>query len=429
MGERALTSHANSDYHKKAKELLVKNSSFTIFMQKKNSEVSNKNPRVSSSIEGISHQNSSKAIGEDGIRQNTSTSGATDFLKEFCSTRWVENADIAENGIIMVPHLLKYVESWDAKLAEIEEKSKNHQEPVVSKSYKTVSRMVKDRLIIPKLSFFSWLARIFEPFLTFYQSNNPSAPFLFDDLSYLLTRVMTRFVQPEELRSISNITEIDLKKESNLIPGARIDLAFATKDAIRQCKKTLALTDKEILSSRQDCRAILVSFCFKLFMKSPLKWPLVKAISCLDPKLATNVEVCKARFSRTLEILIEHKWISGCEADNAVTQLNKICGSDIFHDTLKSFRKYEDRLDHLWLRKLMAPGTNLELSKVLQLILSLSHGNAWIERGFSVNEECLVENLHEDSLIAQRIVYDSLQSIGGIQKIESKITKSMMHYY
>ncbi|KAJ8685963.1 hypothetical protein QAD02_021756 [Eretmocerus hayati] len=173
--------------------------------------------------------------------------------------------------MVMVSHLMKYAESWDARLAELKKKSKDQKEPVVSRSYKNVSRMVKDRLIIPKLSFFSWLAKHVEPYLTFYQSNNPLAPFLFDDLSDLLTQVMSRFVQPDKLRSISNIIEIDLKKESGLIPGAKTDLPFATRDAIRQCRKSLALTDKEIINFIQDCRSVLVSFCSELFAKSPLK--------------------------------------------------------------------------------------------------------------------------------------------------------------
>lgn len=36
-----------------------------------------------------------------------------------------------------------------------------------------------------------------------------------------------------------------------------------------------------------------------------------------------------------------------------------------------------------------------------------------VETGFSVNKELLVENLTERSLIAQRIVHDSIQNAGG----------------
>lgn len=42
------------------------------------------------------------------------------------------------------------------------------------------------------------------------------------------------------------------------------------------------------------------------------------------------------------------------------------------------------------------------------------HGHASVER-FSASKEILVENLHEESLIAQRIIYDALSDAGGIQ--------------
>lgn len=58
-------------------------------------------------------------------------------------------------------------------------------------------------------------------------------------------------------------------------------------------------------------------------------------------------------------------------------------------------------------------------------ILVLFHGNASVERGFSMNKECLTENLKETSLVAQRVVYDAISSQGAIQDIT--ITKGMIH--
>lgn len=38
----------------------------------------------------------------------------------------------------------------------------------------------------------------------------------------------------------------------------------------------------------------------------------------------------------------------------------------------------------------------------------LAHGNAHLERGFSINQECIVENQKEKSLIARRIICDAI---------------------
>ena len=61
---------------------------------------------------------------------------------------------------------------------------------------------------------------------------------------------------------------------------------------------------------------------------------------------------------------------------------------------------------------------------VLQRLLILSHGNTSVESGFSVNEELLVKNLSEESLISQRIVADHITFHGG--PLNVPITKQML---
>ena len=59
------------------------------------------------------------------------------------------------------------------------------------------------------------------------------------------------------------------------------------------------------------------------------------------------------------------------------------------------------------------------LGFVIKIVLIFSHGQASIESGFSINSSIIVENLHEESLVAQRLVYDSVSSLGGIKKIDT----------
>jgi len=42
------------------------------------------------------------------------------------------------------------------------------------------------------------------------------------------------------------------------------------------------------------------------------------------------------------------------------------------------------------------------------MVLMLSHGQASVESGFSVNEELLIENMEEETIVAQRIVFDAV---------------------
>ena len=79
----------------------------------------------------------------------------------------------------------------------------------------------------------------------------------------------------------------------------------------------------------------------------------------------------------------------------------------------KSFAKDNDRVDCFWLKFL----DDHERVKIVQMCLVLSHGNAVVERGFSVNKEVEVENLSLQSLIAQRTICDYVHSIGGIKQV------------
>ncbi len=61
---------------------------------------------------------------------------------------------------------------------------------------------------------------------------------------------------------------------------------------------------------------------------------------------------------------------------------------------------------------------------VFQIILVISHGNASVESGFSINKDMLVENLSEKSVVSQRIISDAVRHAGGHLKIN--IDKEMM---
>lgn len=54
---------------------------------------------------------------------------------------------------------------------------------------------------------------------------------------------------------------------------------------------------------------------------------------------------------------------------------------------------------------------------IKKMVFILSHGQAFVERGFSINKELIVENQVNVSLIAQRRVYDGIKSAGGVHSI------------
>lgn len=87
------------------------------------------------------------------------------FPKKFCAVRWLQNAEVAQRAIELIPMLMLFVE-------EIE-KTKT----ISSQSYKILSEAIADPLLSGKLEFFRGLASDVEPFLEKFQSDEPLVPF------------------------------------------------------------------------------------------------------------------------------------------------------------------------------------------------------------------------------------------------------------
>ena len=51
----------------------------------------------------------------------------------------------------------------------------------------------------------------------------------------------------------------------------------------------------------------------------------------------------------------------------------------------------------------MKDAKHAKVLEVFRIIFTLSHGQAAVERGFSLNSELLVENLQEKTLVASRL--------------------------
>ena len=60
----------------------------------------------------------------------------------------------------------------------------------------------------------------------------------------------------------------------------------------------------------------------------------------------------------------------------------------------------------------------VEFREVVKPVMILSHGNTHVESGFSTNEEMLVENMSECSVVAQRMVFDGVMNEVGISNVD-----------
>jgi hypothetical protein len=85
------------------------------------------------------------------------------------------------------------------------------------------------------------------------------------------------------------------------------------------------------------------------------------------------------------------------------------------------------RLDDFFVETVKVSKSSPKLWKVIEILLVLSHGQATVERGFSVNKKIEIENLKEKSYVAQRLICDFVNSFGG-NVFDIEITKNMRTY-
>lgn len=92
---------------------------------------------------------------------------------------------------------------------------------------------------------------------------------------------------------------------------------------------------------------------------------------------------------------------------------------------LSKFKKKDVRLDRFWMDLLNNIGEDCDNFKIiLKITLIISHGQANIERGFSVNAECVVENMLEETLVDHGMIYDTATALGEIAEVP--ITKKLI---
>ena len=109
--------------------------------------------------------------------------------------------------------------------------------------------------------------------------------------------------------------------------------------------------------------------------------------------------------------MLNGKWCSAKACDETLTQFKRFV-LEMKQNHLAEFLSVNmntDRLDEFYWNY-MKDAKHKKVWKILRIIFTLLHGQAAVERGFSVNSKLLVENLQEKTLVASDFVYSSVKS-------------------
>ena len=344
--------------------------------------------------------------------------GYTDVTKSavfplpFCNHRWLENLPVAQRAIEIFDSVKLFIKSVDKKLVT---NPGTH-------SYDTVVKCYKDIMLKSKLLFYISIAELFTPFLTKYQTDKASIPFLGQDLHALIQSIYRRFICDDICnRPLDTICDIDLKDKALILHHTKVDIGVRTDMVFTELKQKGRISDRGAMEFRKECINILTVMCKKLIAKSPLKYPLVQALSCLNPKVMfSHPNDCRKNMKSVLQIM-EHANVLRESPDIIMQEYHTLIDAVMQDHTFGSFscaldvdtflyEKVHEKYPTVW--------------RVMKQLLLLSHGQATVEKGFSINKEVERPNIEAEAMEAERLICDTYHKNGNLP-ITEKLLKSV----
>ena len=251
------------------------------------------------------------------------------------------------------------------------------------------------------------MAKQLQPFLFKFQTDAPMAPFLGQSLKDLLLTLMGRFIKKDVLKqadSYPKLAAIDPCDKKNQVHCKHVEFGFAARRSL-----------KSVTDNKTECVQLLSAMTAKLIERCPLKYPLVTYLSSLNPpKMISSASDVTAKFEKILQILMNGNWRPpGDECDELLSKYKAFL-LQMKQDHAVDFRDFTPdsrRLDTFLGNYMQDHIQFAKLWDIFKMLLTISHGQASVERGYSVNKGMLIENLHEKTVVALRTVHDSISTL------------------
>ena len=344
----------------------------------------------------------------------------------FCATRWIEDKPVADRLIELWPRMEKIMDFW-MKLPKSKQPS--------NKSYEVLTTSIKDILMIAKLGFFSYLADMFKPFLTAYQTDNPMVPFMYDDLFRLFKNVLSVIIKPDIMNNCdtaSKLNDIDLYKSENHLSSKQIDIGFVASTHIEKLRRRDEVSKGDVSEFRKGVRTCVITIMEKLCVNSPIGSVIVRNAPVFNPEVilkSSDADLIK-KVKSLVSHLIKLEWIDAQYGDKVVSQYRLFLQNEakLHHKTFKSFNRSENHLDEFFFSKCVVHKIYKELSSVITIILALSHGQAAVERSFSLGNSFIVDNTSEKSIRNKKLIKDHMVA-NNLSPSTNHITKEMYSDY
>ncbi|XP_060760468.1 uncharacterized protein LOC132870693 isoform X1 [Neoarius graeffei] len=299
-----------------------------------------------------------------------------------------------------------------------------------NKSFESVMKACTDPLFLVRANIFLSIAQECHPFLLKYQADKPVLPFLADDLFTTVKHLLQRFVTDDTLESVNSPMKLvseDVKDVANHKDTSRINRGFVADKQLKDMKIRKKVSERDVFLVRKETKDFLVTAMTKLLEKCPLRYTLERNLAWLDPqKIREKPDICEKQLRQCLHVISSAGHVRENQCDQILHQFKDfvvVCKTN--DDAIQWPTGAYSRLDtffHALLSK--EPGMK-DLWTLVQKVLLLSHGQASVERGFSINKNIVVTNMRERTVVAQRVIVDHLHYVGGVGNLT--MTKELLH--
>ena len=240
-------------------------------------------------------------------------------------------------------------------------------------------------------------------------------PFLYFGLKAVIRNLLNIVIEPvviEACRSGKQFKEIDLSKKGNLLPLSKINLDFAVEKERNTLAKSGVVTIQLINKFRESARNFVVEMLYKLFERSSLGSTLLRCASVFDPTFLLDMtqQKLQIRWKGLLKCFSELDILSTQKWDRAMLKLKSFVG-DIKSKCQAELQGFTCKVQ---LEKCYFEEINIqkyeEIAEGLKIILTLRHGQASVQHGFSHNNTVVQTNMSAESVISKRLIKDHMLS-------------------
>ena len=110
---------------------------------------------------------------------------------------------------------------------------------------------MQDPFKISKLTFFSIVCGLVEPYLKVFQSDRPMVPFIYSEIKSVIKSLLSLILKPsiiEKSKAASDLKNINLSSEENLLLIKDVEMGFGVKNELTELIKKIILVLKTLES-------------------------------------------------------------------------------------------------------------------------------------------------------------------------------------